>query len=101
MSWGRYLHVLSGGPLIIVRLPDSEPRWRDILKACMGLMREHGLRGKDISAIESVDAGSTEAEAADFRKSLEAAFAGGREVEKFWLYEWRESSFALVRRAVV
>jgi hypothetical protein len=99
MGWGRYLHVLSGGPLIIVRLPEVEPRWRDILRATTGLMREHGLRQKDVSAIESVDAGSTEAEAADFRLRLEAAFAGGPGVAKFWLYEWRESSFALVRRA--
>jgi len=99
MNWGRYLHVLSSGPLIIVRLPEVEPRWRDILKSCTGLMREHGLRQKDVSAIESVDAGSTEAEAADFRRRMEAAFSGGGGFEKFWLYEWRGSGFALVRRA--
>ena len=100
MKWGRYLHVLSGGPLIIVRLPEVEPRWRDILKACTGLMREHGLRQKDVIGIEGVDAGSTMAGAAIFRRWLESAFAGGPEVSKFWLYEWRESSFVLVRKGI-
>jgi hypothetical protein len=99
VSWGRYLHVLSGGPLIIVRLPEPEPRWRDILRACTGVMREHGLMQKDISGIEAHDAGSTPAKSAAFRQKLETAFAGGPEVGKFWLYEWRGDRFVLVRPA--
>jgi hypothetical protein len=98
MSWGRYLLVLSGGPLIIARLPEPEPRWRDILKACTGLMREHGLKQKDISGIEAHDAGARPGEGEAFRQKLEVAFSGGPGVEKFWLYEWRDSSFVMVRR---
>ena len=100
MSWGRYLHVLSVGPMIIVRLPVPEPEWRDILKACTGLMREHGLHQKDISAIESYDAGARPAEAVAFKQRLESAFAGGPEVGHFWLYEYHDSSFVLVRQAL-
>jgi hypothetical protein len=93
VAW-KYLHVLSAGPLIIVRVPDPMPPWRaGVLKACTGLMREHGLHQKDISSIEGGDL-------ADMAEELDRAFAGGTAVPKFWLYEYRAGSFVLCRSAL-
>jgi len=48
----RYLNVISTGPLMILRLPEPEPSWRQVLKAFAPVKRGHKLRWKDVFALE-------------------------------------------------
>lgn len=97
----HYIHVISDGPLVIARLPWPMPRWKAVLGAVTGVMREHGLRQKDAS-IESLTAAPGDEWSDDdraFAAKLDAAFAGDASaVAKFWLYDWRDGRFELVRR---
>lgn len=87
---GRYLHVLSSGPLIVVRLPHPESKWRDIVKALTPMMRSHGLRQKDVSSLEEVDEPGL----------FVAAYVtpdNWDQVARFWLYDFKAGSYVLVR----
>lgn len=117
-----YKTLISPGPLIIVRLPlRGRPgkrrypmRWRDIAKAAGDVMRAHGLRAKDLSAIDHiVSAEDWDPDPDDFYAQrdaalipehrdtairVDAAFDGDPErFRKFWLYDWRDGTFVLVR----
>jgi hypothetical protein len=101
--------VISAGPLIIVRVPtDREPAWRKILKALTVVMREHGLKRKDISGIEGVfpreepESIFPEKDVSKERSRLDAAFNGGSRYASFWLYTWnrRGEKFVLARKPV-
>jgi hypothetical protein len=57
----QYLVVISGGPLILIRIPLAcrsgrwlhLPRWSRVLKALTPVMHSHGLRQKDIHRIDN------------------------------------------------
>jgi hypothetical protein len=84
---------------MIVRIPVPHPLWRKVLSALTPVMRDHGLRQKDISSIERVvDEEAKDAPA--LLAKLESAFAGGPELSDFWLYEWRNGDFVPVRNAL-
>lgn len=90
---GRHLNVYSPGPLIIIRLPAPEPRWRAVLRALTDVMRSHGFRQKDISGIDAVGL-----EDADSNEGLARAFTGDPvPYAGFWLYVWRDDTFVKVR----
>lgn len=120
-----YKFLLSSGPLIVVRLPlKGRPgrrtytaRWRDIVQAAGAVLREHGMRAKDLHAIDHhVSAEdwdpdpkdwypsktSREEHMADLRADAahaDAAFAGAPEwLRAFYLYDWQDGAFVLVRR---
>lgn len=94
----QYLNVISRGPLIFVRVPlDPEPRWRSILKALTTVMRSHGLQQKDAHTIEGFDP----EQEASFLDRLDAAYAGRLQtVPDFWLYDWKDGKFVLVREPI-
>jgi len=68
----HYMIVLSGGPLIVIRVPMTPttpprkkqrkakerwahvPRWRDILKALTPVMQSHGMRNRDILSLDNL-----------------------------------------------
>lgn len=88
----RYLNVISTGPLIILRLPEPEPSWRQVLKAFAPVKREHKLRWKDVFALEQPHA--------DVGDRLDRAFDGEVDcLRPFRLYDWRDGVFVLVRGA--
>lgn len=97
----HYLNVISNGPLVIARLPWPMPRWKAVLAGLTGVMREHGLRQKDAkidSLLPAPDSDMGPDEAA-FAGKLDAAFAGDTSVvAKFWLYDWKDGRFDLVRK---
>jgi len=99
----HYLNVLSGGPLMIARVPWPMPPWRSgILRALTTVMRSHGLRQKDISSIEGLvtrpDQGSRDAEDQQLVDRVDRGFAGDADVvPQFWLYDWRDGAFKLAR----
>jgi len=111
----HYLNVITYGPLIIVRTPWPTPKWRLLLKAITVVMHTHGFKQKDITAIE----GMTQYDPSmnkdnyfwwndrlaerdvDLVSRLEEAFAGNAAVfPDFWLYDWRDDGFTLVRCGV-
>ncbi len=102
----HYMHVLSVGPLIVVRVPWPMPPWRKaILPAVTKLMQAHGLKLRDVSAIEGAVARPDQTEkelengAAD-RAKWDRAFDGDVTVfVGFKLYDWRDGAFVLVRDA--
>jgi len=112
----QYLDVISDGPLMIVRMPyvrlerrdgtvSERPsmRWRDVLKAITVVMRSHGFKLKNVYAIErkgpAASSPKFEAEWEQERGRLEVAFDGDPTIfPDFWLYEWKNGAFALVRR---
>jgi len=111
----RYLSIISEGPLMIVRVPytrrmrrdgtfsdRSAMPWRHVIRALTAVMRSHGRRLKDVYAVEAMGPEDdtpkfkTEWEATQAR--LEAAFNGDRTIlPAFWLYDWRNDAFVLVR----
>jgi hypothetical protein len=114
-TFRHYMTVISEGPLMIVRAPyvrrlrrDGEVSirsampWRDLLKALTFVMRSHGLRLKDVYAVEGM---GPAAETPEFearweveRARLDVAFCGGLTIlPNFWLYEWKDGAFVLVR----
>lgn len=99
----HYINIVTPGPLIYVRLPEPRPKpWKRVLKALTGIMESHGLRQKDISAMsEGVDPDYTPSEAV-FATRLDAAFEGDPEkLSRFWLYDWEDGEFVLVREPMV
>ena len=121
MSAVQYLNVLSIWPLMVIRVPlKGDPgkykldlKWRDLLKALTPVMQSHGGMQKDISSIENLShpdegipehcenfSGSAKAmqNAKDFRARLELAYGGDASIlPHFWLYDWKDGSFVLVR----
>ena len=96
----HYMHVISTGPLIIVRTPWPVPRWRDVLKALTPVMHSHGYKRKDIFSVEGCVAYPAERTDKDlaFIERLESGFAGDAEVlPTSWLYDWQGGRFVLVR----
>ena len=121
----QYLNVLSILPLIIIRVPlKGDPgkykrdiKWRDLLNALTSVMQSHGGKKKDISSIENLSHPdecfpehcgenfnkSTKAiqKAKDLREQLELAYGGDASIlSPFWLYDWKDGSFILVRQGV-
>jgi len=94
----EYVNVVTPGTLIYLRMPKPTPRpWKRVLAALTPIMQSHGLRQKDIVAIEALDLDYTPGEAA-FAATLDAAFQGDpSRLRKFWLYDWVDGAFALVR----
>lgn len=87
-SW-HYMNVGAPGPLLIVRIPiPRRPRWRHILRALTPVMHSHKLRQQDISYIEGLP---------DMADRLAEIYSGVAGLPEFWLYEWRDDAFALVR----
>jgi hypothetical protein len=83
-------------------LEKSTMPWRDVLKALTVVMRSHGLRLKDVHGLDGMGpAADTEKFKARWeveRTRLEAAFGGDLSIlPDFWLYEWSECGFKLVR----
>lgn len=97
----RYMNVLSCGPLIVVRTPWPQPKWKTILFALTKVMRSHGLRQKDISAVEGYDREYEEKHSPGFMACLDEVFAGSSSrLPAFYFYDWRDESFVLVRGPV-
>jgi hypothetical protein len=126
-AW-QYVHVYSPGPMIVVRMPvrgkpgnrSFAPKMAAVKPALTALMREHGLRGKDMSSWDSLshpddwdqdpaatlkrwpfkNAEQIRAEAETLARKLDAAYAQGSSsafMPAFWFYDWDGSRFALVR----
>lgn len=113
----RYFDVISDGPLTIVRMPcirrefsgrdarvsiQASPRWRDVLKAIGSVMRSHGFKLKNVYSIELIAPAAETPEFVTewekFTARIDAAFAGDSTIiPEFWLYEWKDGAFALVR----
>lgn len=97
-----YISVINAGPLIIARAPDPMPKFRLILKGLTAVMNVHGLKQKDIYAVEGMLPDSTVRWSdKDLEKldRLKRAFARRRGFyPKFWLYDWRDGAFALARK---
>ena len=119
----QYLLVISPGPLVMVRVPIAGKRgrrkhtmrWRELLKAATAVMREHGLRRRDISSIEnyvtpdewdpdpeteypSKNRAQLRSEALERYRKIGRAFDDGIGFEKFFFYDWHDGTFNLVRR---
>ena len=109
-------------PFIIVRVPvEGRAPWHSILKALTPVMRSHGLRQKDMSAIEplvyfhEIPLGCTgdeirkgaytslnklNEEMAEFERRVKKAYEGDETcVPNFHLYDWQDGGFKLVRKA--
>jgi hypothetical protein len=93
--------VISPGPLMFVRVPWPMPRWREILRASTTLMQAHGLRQKDISAFDGmvpIDPTDRDPKDWDLIARVDAAYAGDPDkFPRFWLYDWQDGAFRLVR----
>lgn len=112
-AW-HYMIPLVGDPLIVIRVPMvGQPgkrtkhviRWKDLLSALFVVLKaDHGLRRKDLLAIDPVFHPDDEVDsprATTTRFNVEAAYAGDlSHYEAFWLYEWSDSEhkFVLVRK---
>lgn len=97
----QFCAVVSGGPLIIVRLPQPTPRWKSVLRALTALMRKYGMRQKD-ATLDGIVPDCPDDDVLDdaaTRAKLTSAFAGGPEFASFKLYDWRDGAFRLVRAA--
>jgi hypothetical protein len=101
MKQKHYLIVISPGPPMILRVPWPMPRWRSILRATTAVMRSHGLRQKDVYALEGVmpwPADRTDDDR-EIVARADAAYRGeGDKFQHFWLYDWRGDAFKLARR---
>ena len=96
----RYLLLVS--PLMAyVRLPTArtlKPRWRDVLTQLSLVMKVHGLKRKDIYALEPSDAGMRTEEVSLHLSRLDSAFEGDHQIlPAFHLYDWRAGEFVLAR----
>ncbi len=96
------MNVITPGPLIYLRVPKPTPKpWKRFLAALTPVMQSHDLRQKDIVAIESLDPDYTPGEAA-FQVTLDAAFSGDlSRLRSFWLYDWADWTFTLVREPLL
>jgi hypothetical protein len=98
----HYLIVVGDGPLMILRVPWPMPRWSRILRASTAVMRSHGLRQKDIVALDGLVAYPADRTAEDrsLVARVDAGYAGAKDkMPDFWLYDWRRDAFKLVRAA--
>jgi hypothetical protein len=103
MTHYQYLHVLSLAPLIIIRVPLTGPaggrryvmQWRALLRSLTPIMKDHGLRRRDISSIENL-AHADEPSDVEQYAAVGAAFDGGPGFKKFWLYDWQGDGFVLI-----
>jgi hypothetical protein len=98
----HYLSVISAGPLIIARVPWPMPRWRkEILPGLTAVIKAHGLRQKDISAIVGLVASPDQEPVADdlqLAARVDRGILGaGDVVPRFWLYDWQDGAFRLAR----
>lgn len=99
----HYMHVLSPGPLVIIRTPW--PRiglWRKFAQAVVTMMRiNYKVKRADVSSIEGVIPDPTQtwcSEDVTMAGRLDAAFTGDVSVlASFTLYSWDGSSLSLVR----
>lgn len=113
--------VISHGPLMIVRVPLISPKtsrgkwkhiakWTEIRSAVGAIMRDHGVRLKDISAIENYShpddwdpndlwlRPNMREEAIRVRNRIAQAFAGDEMIlPSFSLYDWIGGTFVIVR----
>jgi len=103
MNQHHYMTVISPGPLMIVRVPWPRPLWRHTMRAMTAVMRDHGMRQKDLHQLDGMvpeDPLDRDDKDHAFAARLDAAFDGtGATVllPKFWLYDWRDGAFKLVR----
>lgn len=100
----HYLTVISPGRLIIVRVPYPMPTpWRSrVVAPLTPLMTEQGLRAKDIYRIEGTiaypDDPSWESDDQETSEKLDQAFDQNAPFFlRFWLYDWTENGYVLVR----
>jgi hypothetical protein len=119
MSDTQYLNVYSMFPPIIIRVPlkggpgkyKLDLKWRDLLRALTPVMQSHGGKQKDITSIDNLshpdeavpDRFNNSAKiiqaAKDLRAQLELAYDGDVSIlPDFWLYDWKDGSFVLVRK---
>jgi len=94
----QYVLVVTTGPFIYLRFRWSLPKpWKQIYPPLTRVMESHGLRRKDIYSLEAHDPDYTP-DVAEFTIKLEQAFEGdpGR-LPFFWLYDWKDGEFVLVR----
>ena len=100
----HYLLVLSHGPLMILRVPWPMPRWRKILRATTGVMHVHGLRQKDVLALDGMvasDPALRDEKDRSFAARVDKGFDGDKNVvPRFWLYDWVGDEFKLARAAL-
>ena len=103
MTDKHYLLVVSPGPPMIFRVPWPMPPWRSgVLRAATAVMRAHGLRQKDIHALEGLVPYPAEREAKDLElvARADAAYEGAADrLAGFWLYDWKGDAFKLARSA--
>lgn len=103
----HYMNLITSAPVnIIVRTPYPLPLWRSVLKALTSVMQRHDLKQKDIFSVDGLfpyptdQFGEWTAEDDRFAERLHVAFDKGTPgpVPTFWLYDWRQSRFVLVRK---
>ena len=103
MKQKHYMSITSPGPLMIVRVPWPMPRWREIMRATTAVMRSHGLRQKDIWALDGlVEANPKERteESRQLATRLDRGYDGlGSVLPGFHLYDWQDGVFKLSRGA--
>lgn len=94
--------IVVDGPLIIVRTPWPRPKWKEILKGLTEVMQSHDCKQKDIVRFEYLinhDEAVHSPEDSVFLKKMEDAFNNDTEkLKRFWLYDWKEGRFNLVRK---
>jgi hypothetical protein len=98
----HYLLVVAPGPLMILRVPWPMPRWRSVLRATTAVMRAHGLRQKDVHALDGLMGPPDERDEEDraYATRIDAAYDGATgTVPKFLLYDWHGDAFKLARAA--
>ena len=102
----HYMTVNSKGPLMIIRTPFPLPKWRAVVQAVTPVLRDHGLRRKDLNALDGLtpfpdDKEAWTDEAKKFAERVDAGFAGAKDkVPAFWLYDWKDGEFVLVRKPI-
>ena len=117
----QYLTVISGGPFTMVRVPLIPPKskrgkwkhvvkWTELRSAVAAVMRENGVKLKDIVAIENFShpddwdendpwrRDSARKESLRTRERIERAFSGDRSIlPEFRLYDWVNGAFVVAR----
>jgi len=101
----HYLLVVTTEPFIIVRTPYPIPgKWREFCSKMVMIMNFQmnttKFKMSDISSIEGFNTNEKEdGYEPNFIKRLEGAFLGEEDkVPRFWLYDWKDGEFTLIRK---
>lgn len=114
-----YFALISCGPLIVVKLPlkgisgdrTVAPAWREVLKAAGEVLRQHGFKKRDLSAIDPIShpddfedsarSPDYQAKGRQYHELCAQAFSGSdAALQGFWLYAWNGTKFELARKPV-